>query len=122
MNTRAKYTGTALPADSDTEVLFSTTTMPMASFFQITGIRRVVFDIKNSHIGTIKVYKSDDRGTNWEQISEDSVAVPAATDTNTYDYLVEPYRDWKAEWVNGGTTQTKFEIDIALTDDRSPAA
>ena len=120
--TRVKYTGTALPTDSDVHVLFDTTVAfaSGANLFQLSGTKRFLLDIKNSHAGTLKMYKSDDRGTNWNQIDQVSVAAAAATDSNVYDLLVALYRDWKIEWTNGGTTQTTFEIDQMLTDELPP--
>ena len=118
--TRAKYTGTALPTDSDTFVLFTTVeTGKGANFFAMLGVERFSVNIKNSHAGTIKTYKSMDRGTNWLQVSANAVGVPSASDENVAEYLVGSYIDWKVSWVNGGTTQTTFGIDMSLHTDRS---
>lgn len=122
MHTRLKYSGTALPTDSNTFTLFSTQATGFHSgFLQHSGTARVVTDIKHSHNGTFKWYKSDDGGTNWNQIGE-LLAVGGGATSNTLDALCEGYRDFKVDWVNGGTTQTTFEIDIALTDERTSAA
>lgn len=123
-NTHVKYTGTALPADANTYTLFDTTTANAgmgASFFANSNTKRFLLDIKNDQAGTLKVYKSDDRGTNWNQIDQVSVAAAAATDTNTYDFLVAQYKDWKITWTNGGVTQTTYEIDMALSDEANVA-
>lgn len=113
-----KYMGTALPTLSATFTLFTTVDTGMSNFFPIAGLHRFLVDIKNSHAGTLKEYKSDDGGTTWNQISETAIAAAAATATNVKDYLVSGYRDWKVDWVNGGTTQTTFEIDMSVTGQR----
>jgi hypothetical protein len=87
------------------------------------GVKRFVLDLKHSHTITLRWYKSDDRGTNWNQIGEEaSIAAPAATDTTTRDFFVEPYADWKLDLINGGSAQTTFEIDMVMTDERGGAA
>lgn len=119
MTTRLSYSGTALPTDSDTFVLFSTQgTGFWSGFLQHTCTKRFVVDIQNSHAGTLNTYKSDDGGTNWKQTGSIPVAATTAT-VNVLDVVVEHYRDFKCEWVNGGTTQTAFEIDMALVPDRA---
>lgn len=118
-----KYTGTALPLLNTTETLFSTVTAfaTGANMFALAGIKRFLLDLKNSHSGVLKVYKSDDRGTNWNQIDNVVVAAAAATDSNVYSFLVHGYRDWKIDFVNDGTTQTTFEVDMSLGDEVSGA-
>jgi len=119
-HTNVTYKGTALPTDSDTHTIFDTSTFSSKNFLSNGNYDRLLVDVVNSHIATYKWYKSDDRGTNWQQIGESAVAVPAATDSNITDHLVSGYQDFKLEWVNGGTTQTTFEINISLTEsDRS---
>ena len=118
---RPKYNGTALPLLNTTETLFSTVTAFASgkNLFPLTGTKRFHVDIKNSHSGTLKEYKSDDRGTNWNQISETAIAAAAATGTNARDYIVGDYQDWKLDFVNDGTTQTTFEIDMSMSTERA---
>ena len=125
---KVRYTGTALPTGATTETLFTTANMGAAAM-AILGLARLTVAIKNSHSGTLKLYKSQDRSTtsnpstitNWQQIAESAVAAAAATGENIYDYLVEPYYDVKLDWLNGGVTQTTFLVDMALSPERSPA-
>ena len=123
-NPGLKYTGTALPLLNTTYTLFSTVVAAAtaANFFGLCSAKRFIMDIKNSHTGTLKWYKSDDRGTAWNQIGQVSVAVPAATASNVYDILVHGYRDWKIDFVNDGDTQTTFEIDMSLSDEIAKAS
>lgn len=120
MTTTVKYIGTALPTDSDTFTLFDTTsTGHWTGMLAHTQTCRVLVDIKHSHNGTLKSYKSKDGGTNWVAMSSQAVTASAAT--SAADYLVEGLRDFKLEWVNGGTTQTTFVADIVLSSDRALA-
>ncbi len=119
-HTNVTYKGTALPADSTTVSIFDTSTFSSKRFISNGNYDRLLVDVKNSHTATYKWYKSSDRGTNWNQIGESAVSVPAATASNVTDFLITGYDDFKLEWVNGGTTQTTFEIDISLGEsDRS---
>lgn len=120
-----KYSGTALPTGSATFVLFSTAapsagvagSCPMANWAPMSGLHVYNYDVKHSHDGTVKGYKSDDRGTNWLQFYDSgTLTAPAATDTNGDVVSVEGMPDFKFEWVNGGTNQTTFEFTQNLSD------
>lgn len=120
---KVSYSGTALPTDSNTFTLFSTVTAAgFPDFFAYSGTKRFVLRVKNSHAGTLKAYRSANHGTNWSQIDEVAVVAAAATDENAYDFFIEGFRDWKLDWVNGGTTQTTFSPDMALDTDRAKSA
>lgn len=118
MNTQVKYTGTALPTDSNTATLFTTVDGQLPRrFFGLNCYESFLVDIKHSHGGTLRAQKSDDGGTNWHTIREDVLAAGSPTNGSTAQaYGVAPYRDWRLVWVNGGTTQTTFEIDMSLSD------
>ena len=124
------YTGSALPGNGETVVLVATARTSgsdvgvlgppggIGNVFQLLGIRRIVVALRNDQAGTLKEYKSMDRGVTWLQISNTSVAAAAANSQNIYDFLVEPYSDWKVEWVNGAAPQTAFQPSIAGTGQR----
>jgi hypothetical protein len=38
------------------------------------------------------------------------------------DLVVEPFADWKLEWVNGGSDQTTWVLDMAMIDERGATA
>lgn len=118
-----KYTDTALPTLSTTDVLFDTTKMRyarssstyngFADFLAMTGLRWFKYTIHNDQAGTVNFYFSDDGGAEWNLFK--TTAVPIASSTsNTDSTLVEGYRDFKAEWVNGGTNQTTFNVNLSL--------
>jgi hypothetical protein len=114
---RLKYTA-GTPTDSDTFILFSTYDAGLGgNFFSHAFTTKFEITIKNSQIGTLKEYRSDD-GITWTQISETAVAIPAASASNTYPYDVGQYKHWKLVWVNGGTTQTTFTVDMVITGEQ----
>lgn len=117
------YNGSTPGADSNEYVLFSTTAAaPFKRFLALSGSRRFVLDLKNSHAGTLDAYYSADGGTNWIKYSTEAIAAPAAGVTYTRDYLVEHYDDWKLVWTNGGSAQTTWVIQMALSPQRASAA
>jgi len=111
-------------ADSNTYVLFDSTVTfaaPNQSNSKSTtlsahGISRIELTLVNAVAGTLKGYRSVDKGANWDQVGGD-IAVPinAATDVNgPYDFLVDSYGDFRISWVNGGSTQTTWRPQISL--------
>ncbi len=113
---------TTLPTGSATTTLIDTFVALMGTVLAAADAKRIVFAVKNSHAGTLKVYKSDD-GSTYRQIFGDiAVAASAATDVSgPYDWFVEPYKYVKVDWVNGGTNQTTWEPVMQFDSDR-PAA
>lgn len=119
---RVKYSGSAPGADSNDYILFSTTVaFPGAGMAQGAGVHKLVLNLVNSQAGTLKAYRSADRGTAWTQVDSDAVTVPSAGTSNTAEYLLEPFLDFKLVWTNGGSAQTTWVVDMALTDDRAGA-
>lgn len=121
--THVRYVGTTPGADSNTYELFTTITNGWPSkFFAINGIRKVIIDIKHDNGFTLNWYKSNDRGTSWEQVGTQVVGAPASTVTTYWEAEVSPYQDFKVEAVNSGTAQDPWDVDIALIDERSAAS
>lgn len=122
-NVRIKYTGSALPGNAETVTIFDTTAgggQMGAGFMALAELNRLYLTIINDQAGTLKSYSSENRGTTWTQISSTAVAASAANSENPYDYLVEPYLDWRLLWVNGATPQTTFRVAAALQGQRNP--
>lgn len=117
-----RYGGSALPGNAETVVLFSTVVaFPGKSFHAGAGIHRILIDIDHDQSGTIKAYRSNNRGVTWTQFYDSgAIAAPGATASTERDIAVEPLQDWKVEWVNGATPQTLFLVDMALLGERSP--
>lgn len=120
---RIKYVGTALPGNGATVTLFSTVDAGWAANgFALLGIARLIFSINNDQSGTLKAYQSTDRGVTWVQaVADDAESASGATAENINDYLVEQYADWKLDWVNGATPQTRFTVNIAADSMRNVA-
>lgn len=118
--TNLKYGGTALPADSDTETLFDSTSLvatghnkgASAGLLGLFGWQLLGYEVDHSHQGIVKGYFSDDGGTTWRQDYEFNLAPHHASKTNFDEVNIAGRRDYKLEWVNGGTTQTTFNPQI----------
>lgn len=118
--TRVKYAGSTPGADSNTYAIFSSVTaFPLACAMQAAGMKRVVVVFAHSNTGTINVYRSADRGTTWAQVSTRIIVGPSATGSSCFDVNVSMFSDFKLEWVNGGSAQTTWTVDIALTDEQT---
>ncbi len=117
------YAGATPGADSNTYNLFSSVTaFTGAGMHAANGLKRLIVDIKHNQNGTLKLYKSLDRGVNWHQVDEVSATATGATASDIYDALVEEYRDFKLDWTNGGSAQTTWAISVALSGERAPRA
>ena len=127
-NVRIKYTGSALPGNAETVTIFDTTKLgsstagavPIANFAALAGLNRLYVTFINDAAGTLKSYSSENGGTTWTQISSTAVAASAGNADTPFDYLIEPYQDWKLEWLNGATPQTTFRVAAALQGQRNP--
>ncbi len=113
---------TTLPTGSATTTLIDTFVALMGTVLAAADVKRIVFAVKNSHAGTLKVYESDD-GSTYRQIFGDiAVGASAATDVSgPYDWFVEPYKFVKIDWVNGGTNQTTWEPSMQFESQRMAA-
>lgn len=115
------YSGSTPGTDSNVYNLFSSVVaLPGERMAQGAGVKRIIIDLKHSHDGTFRLSKSTDRGTNWTIVNEQA-ATGGGTDSNTYDANIEPYDDFKVDWVNGGTAQNPWVPSIALSNERGPA-
>ncbi len=131
-NINVKVISAAPGGDSNTYNQFNSTVTfgaPTASNSASTtlmahGISRLEFRVANNAAGTLKFYTSTDGGTNWDQTGGDiTVAASTSTDINgPYDFLLDPYKDCKLDWVNGGSAQTTWRPNVVLVrGDRSAA-
>lgn len=123
-----KYSGATPGADSGTYNLYDSTsgTGSGARQFGANGCHVFILDLKNSQAGTLKIYKGsyprDTAGaTTYSQIEQFTVPAAPTAESNKYEFLVEPYSDWKLDWVNGGAAQVTWLVDMALTDQRASA-
>lgn len=122
-NIKVKYGGSALPGNAETVNIFSTVVaFPGANMIQSMEIHRFYLGIVNDQAGTLKAYKSSNRGVTWTQIDSQAVAAAAGSAENRSDWLIDPYADWKLDWLNGATPQTTFLVDAALQGERTVGA
>lgn len=111
-----EYSGSTPGADAGTYPLFSSVTaFPGAGMHQQQGLHTLRYDIKNDQAGTLKLYKSADRGTTWSQVAQTSIAAAAAGVSNTDTFSVEAYPDFKLDWVNGGSAQATWAVSLNLS-------
>lgn len=119
-NMKVKYTGSTPGADSDTYNLFTTITNDWpANMCAIHGFRKFSADIAHDEIFTMKWYKSNDRGTSWEQVGEQSIAIPSNGTSHVEIAGIEMFGDFKVDAVNGGTAQSPWDVDMSLIGERS---
>lgn len=123
---RIPYADTALPSAGATVTIFNTVNQfPAGNMCPLFGMKRLQIDIFNSQAGTLNWFKSfGHRGatsdaTTWAQIGTLPLPLVAGGATNTVDILIEEYEEFKVEFVNGGSNQTVFDVDVALTDERN---
>ncbi len=108
------YNGSTPGADANTYVLFSSgTAFPGKRMHSGLGMKRMVVGVRHSSAGTINLYKSADRGTNW--VLADTFSAASTTLEDLYDALVEHMDDFKVEWVNTGSAQNPWTVSLALS-------
>jgi len=128
---KVNYNSTTPGADGNTYVLFATAPPSAGStnfafvgkrVHQGAGLHRFIIDLGHANAGTMNFYRSQNRGVTWDQVfTSGSIAAPAATSSTIRDFAIEPYDDFKLEWVNGGSSQAaRWVVDMALTDYRGP--
>lgn len=123
-NVSYKYTGSTPGADANTYVLFSTVDAYPSGpgGFDRKGITRFVVHLYNPQALTLKAYWSPDGGTTWREYHSEAVVASTSSATQSFDFNVSGYRDWKVSAVNGGSAQTGWNVLLAaIVGDRSPA-
>jgi hypothetical protein len=115
MITRIKDTSAAPIGDTATTNLFSTANL--AGYSQLPGHGMTTFtvDIASTAGGSLKPYKRISGGS-WIQMGEFIVGTPDGATTYKRDFDITGYDDWKLDWVNGGTAQSIWAVDMSLSD------
>ena len=117
-----KYSGATPGADSAVYVLFNSTLLGMgggAIQNMPGGNKRYLLRLSNSQSGTLRCYASNNGGTSWTQVVPDTAwTASAAGDQNNLDFLIAGYKDFKAEWTNGGSAQATWVVHQALLCDQ----
>lgn len=117
---RLRYAGSTPGADSNSYVLFDTTALTSGGGLGLTALGspgRFVVNIRNDQTGTLRAYRLN--GSTWEQAYPDQ-AVAASSTGGIYDFFVGTFDHFRLVWVNGGSAQTVWSVDMALLGDSSP--
>lgn len=110
---------TTLPTGAGTTILFDST-VSTPGFFRSIGSSRFEVTIQNDQAGSLRAYWSRNGGTTWRLYNTQAVALVAAGASSEYDYLVDPFMDWKLDWLNGGVNQATWDGNLVLVcGDRS---
>lgn len=112
--TRITYSGSALPDNAESVVLFSST----AAFGKraATHYRCFWFDVAlqtDAAAGTqtLQLQKSADGGVTWTNAE---AATAITTGHKLVKFFVSPYADWRVVYLNGSTPQTTFAVDMVI--------
>lgn len=127
MFAKAKYTGTTPGTDSNTYTLFNSIVANLpGNWPALFGVYKILVDIKHDQAGTLKWYKTSgdpgngsDTGVTWSQMGQLSVSAPASTAGTQAEIFVGAEKHVKVDWVNGGTAQGSWIVDISLDDQRA---
>ena len=112
-NTILKYTDTALPQNTDVDVLFSTVAAGAPKQWAAGfGQNAYHYDIKHSHDVTVRGWHSKDRGVTWVQFYTSGVLTPPTLTSNDV-VLIEGFEDFKFDTLSGGN-QTTFVVNQDL--------
>ena len=117
------YTGTDTGVPATFTLFNSVTSFGGADQIPMHGLRRLTIDEASNKGGTLKVYKSQDRGVTWIQTQSYDLGSTAATAyTRVSDVLIEMYADVKAEFSYTATcdSATFFSVDMLVGDSRNP--
>lgn len=108
-------------ADANTYVLFSSVVAFGARVMPTLGISRIQFTVKNSQAGTLKAFLSNDGENAWQEYDAQAVAIAGAgVVSGPFDYLVDSFKDFRLDWINGGLAQATWQpMIIAICGDRA---
>src|SRR4051812_48501773 len=107
---QVKYIGATPGVDSNVYVLFSSVLSELGGRAMAASCsHKVNLDLLAQNIGTLKWYKSQDRGVTWNQIGSESIT-PVANTSVQRDYIIEALADFKLEWTNGGSAQNPWVV------------
>lgn len=115
---RVKYIGSALPGNAETVNLFSSVvSFAAANALPALGMHAYHLNLKHDAAGTVKGYRSVDRGVTWSQYYDSgSISAPASTTSTDLVVSIEGHADVKFDWLNGATPQTLFSVSQNLSE------
>ncbi len=120
---KLKYTGATPGADTNTYNLLNTHSAGWpGNWPALFGVYKIIVDIHHDKLGTLNWYKTmsdTPEAAVWVQMGTLAIAAPAATAGTQAEIFVEAEKHVKVDWVNGGTAQTTFHVDMSLSDQRA---
>lgn len=113
---------TTAPTGANTVTLFnSVTAFGGAGRMRHLPCARISLGINNDQACTLNAAESTDGGATWRTFSSTVLAAPAANTINgPYDYLIDVYHELRIQVVNGGVTQTTWELMCKGHENRAP--
>jgi len=115
-STKIAFDDSILPSGGGETVLADSVAICSGKgMFRNGGMKKVVGNIVSNQPGTIRLDSSHDRGENWVAVSSSIAVTPLDFD---FEYLVEHYDDFRVVFTNGGTDQTVWHVNMALSPDR----
>lgn len=115
---------TTLPTLATTTDIFNSTLAFGPRQLRHLPLKRLAINLNNSQAGTARFYRSVDGGTTWTIFRSTAVAIPTANTINMLEQNIDVFDDVKVDWLNGGVTQTVFELELEgleAGDERMPA-
>ena len=109
-------TASAPGADANTYPLFNSTTWTLGPGCLPQWGSRLLFTLDNSQAGTLKAYRSSDKGVSFHQVQNNIAvaAAPAGDVSGPYDFEIDAHPDFKLDWVNGGVAQATWKPTITI--------
>lgn len=113
------YTGSTPGADSSTYSLFSTVTaFSGGSYAAMSGLTKLTLSLTYTATCTLKWYKSNDRGTTWDQVGTEILPTAVSGLPTVREYRVDTAADFKLDLVNGGSSQAAaFRPSLSLSSE-----
>ncbi len=112
--TRVTYTGSALPGNAESVVLFSSTVAfgaRAAPHYRCFWVDVAIQADQAAGTQTVRLEKSVDGGTNWITVGTPTAVASGHT---SKEFFVSPYQDFRIVYLNGTTPQTAFAVDLVI--------
>jgi hypothetical protein len=114
-------TAEVAPTGSGTTVLLDSNIALQGSILDANDIVRYIVTVTNDQAGTIKLYKAETAAlcaSTTDLVAQQAVPVPTAplTVSGPIDFAIDGLAFFRADWVNGGVTQTTWRLAQDLVE------